>query len=497
MGIPNEELRSANIRMLKDLQDLERENAELKARLQTAERERPSSNTQREQLERLHEQLAELMDAQAALTRERDTAVASQQKRAHELAAAMEEASQIRKDAVANLDDAHTVFQRELSERGQEAASLREAIAQAESTAKLEAQRNRDLMAQLADATRRAEHAEAELVRHRHSPVLMDACLSPIKSLAEGSQESEAMAKATIATAAAVKESDELRTQVEAMCAAAIETERKWAEREREREQACMARERAADERASAAEAAAGEARENARQLSSQCEMLQTDICLLRRQLAEVCAERRAGSRGTQFQQFVSLKREIASLRASNAALARTDGRAGCAGSAAAAAAAASMVGQLGTLATPAYTTHVAPGSGEPAALGPRPISRQGSASASRAVHRLPGENGPHAQDSEAGTPSLDAGSIAAALASVAANSTPRLAFQRSSASRAFGGGDSHTRGAKVGTGTCAGYSSRPDICGVRLPGMHSRVGSINGGTSFGAVVGRSNKKKS
>jgi len=113
-------------------------------------------------------------------------------------------------------------------------------------------------------------------------------------------------------------------------------------DRERERERICVEREAASADRersailmAERAAAAEAEALERCGQLEKECEALGAQVGALRRQLADATADRRGPSQGTQFQQFVAQKREIARLRATVVSLTRTDGRAGSAAAAA------------------------------------------------------------------------------------------------------------------------------------------------------------------
>jgi hypothetical protein len=399
--LPNEELRSANIRMLKDLQDVEKQNALLTARVAVLERARAAGSDAAQSLlvRSLQAEVEGLRAAQDAANTERDAAFAAQHRRARELASAMEEAAQVRKDSVASLNDAHTVFTRELGERSAELAALRTTAAELRAALEAERQRSQAAAAAAAAAIKRAEQAEAlPLVSVPHPPpASADACLSPVKALAPSSSQDQAdVAAAAIAAAGAARAAAEAascelshtREQLRATRADLTTREARAAERDQERERACSEREAASAGRerlavvmAQRARAAEAVATEKCGQMERQYEVLNAMVASLRRQLAETVIERRGPPQGTQFQQFVALKREIAILRATNASLTRTDGRAGSASAVAAlpnGEGAASHGGSTGSPLTSPFTPSFTPPGG-PAGSSVRPGSCPGS----------------------------------------------------------------------------------------------------------------------
>jgi len=497
MVIANEELRSANVRMLKEIQKLEKGNAVLQARVAELAAAVPTSASG--QVESLREDKAELVAAQAAMLREREEererAAAAHQSRARELSAALEEAAQVRKDAVASLDDAHTVFERSLEERDAEIAVLRQRVA--ELALALESASQRE-----ASATLRADAAEAERVTSLGPPpVLADASPPPDQPLG--------LSPAQIAALeAAAGEAEGLRAELCRLEATGRELEAQAELRAAERERVCLERESAAAKQAheaaaaleresavakQAQEAAAAALAEADRRawgleaevaaLRSEAESLLAETASLRRQLAETLAAK--GPQGTGFQQFVALKREIGALRTTLAALTRQDGRAGSSAMGTSAMAGSltggglpAAAGSSGALTTPPRPGPRAvdrPASLAPTGSAPSPASARAAASPATAA---PGSPAPTAAEGSA--------SAAAASASPAGDVGARAALVRG---RSSGGllDAGRGQGVALGLGSVAPVQT---VVGMPSgPGGAARRGAAGRGVGGGLLL--------
>lgn len=357
-----EALRSTHIRVLASLKEVERENAELKRKLLDYEKTAGLTNAasgrpqrmvpeeldalyveEQRQIESLQKEVAELRATLREGRKGRDAELASalelQARKAREVQELKSEIQSSSQKAAQQLTEARVAFEEELGARAAECEALRLSVSELEQGLELANLRNGAVIIELrraenqlaitnakeaeaAERARRAEHALREMRVCETSPSDAD------EELAAAAEDAKAAELERLRNALQLAETVSTHATAEAEGAHAEAAERARAEAERtRRERLKLERELAgANQALAVTETRALEAASTAKKSAEAVQAGLERECGLERELAEarrqLVAGAGAGSRSN-FQEFVALKREIANLRSTNAALSR------------------------------------------------------------------------------------------------------------------------------------------------------------------------------